>query len=148
MTLLLDGLRAHLAGAGIVRIPRDAGTAPPMWLHPRDGVPAPGEGEPARRVEIGPDAVLGAFLTGGIPPRPYEAVLRRDIVDIRLRTKTAPLAMALDEQIRAALVDRRNWLMGGVRVIESRQWRAMQPLGSDAQAFDWVVAFLFETYAA
>lgn len=142
---LLVAMRAHLVADGVVRVPRVAGSAPPLWLQPRDGVPAPGEGNPTERDD---DAVLGAFVTGGIPPRPYESMLRKTIVDLHIRTRTPSGAIELDAALAASLIDRRNWLMDDMRIVESLQWRALQPLGSDAQGFTFVVAYVFETYAA
>lgn len=140
---LLTALRDHLAGEGIVREPGVAGPAAPMWLEPRQGVPAPGDKQPPER---GDDAVLGAFVTGGIPPRAYESWQRRPIVDLRFRTINAVRAHELDELIRAQLIDRRNWLMGGLRVIESQLWRDFQPLIFDEQAFTYVAAYVFQLY--
>jgi hypothetical protein len=142
---LLTALRDHLAGEGIARVPSVAGPLPPMWLEPRQGVPAPGEGTPP---EVGASVVLGATVTGGIPPRPYESWQRRPIVDLTIRSTAAPAAHQLDEQIRGALIDRRNWLMGGLRVIESQVWREFQPLTFNEQAFTYVVAYVFQLYAS
>lgn len=141
---LLDYLRDHLIGETVVRDPRTAGALPPFWREPRNGAPAPGEG--SSPVEIGADATVSAFLTGGIPSRPYESFWRKDIVDLWVRTKTAPTAIQLDAQIRAALIDKRAWDMAGLLIIESEQWRPFQRLGSDAQGFTYVVSYLFETY--
>lgn len=140
---LLTELRAHLAAHDIVRSPDQPGSEPPFWLEPRLGVRAPGDGDPPER---GDDAVLGAFITGGIPPRPYESWQRRRVVDIRFRTTTAPRALDLDTQIRAVLIDRRDWMLGALHVIESQVWREFQPLGADEQAFDFVTAFVFQLY--
>jgi hypothetical protein len=141
---VLTACRTHLIDLGLVRDPRQAGDAPPMWLHPRNGVPAPGEGENA--IEVGPTLVTALFRSGGIPSKPYESFMRQPTVDLRIRSKTAPDATDLEAQIRAALVDQRNWLMGGLRVIDCEEWRALAPLGSDQQGFDWVASYLFQLY--
>jgi hypothetical protein len=145
---LLDELRDYFVAQGIARIPRVAGAAPPMWLDPRHGVPAPGEGDNA--TEKGTDAVLGAYLNpgGGVPAQPYESWLRGDIVEIRYRTTTGPRAFELERQVRAALVDKRDWQMAGVRVIESEEWLALARLDSDDQAFTYRSAYVFQLYAA
>jgi hypothetical protein len=145
VTDLLVAMRDELAAQDIVRKPSVAGAQPPMWLEPRLGVPAPGEGKKAE--EIGTDAVLGTWVVSGLAPAPYNAGRRVDFVDIRLRTRTAPIATALEEAIRGALIDKRNWVMGGLTVIESLLYRAMQPTGSDKQSFDWIFTFSFETYS-
>lgn len=141
---LLDSLRQHLIDEGIVRDPRVAGALPPFWREPRLGAPAPGEGSTA--TEIGPTVVVSAFMSGGVPARPYEAFWRRQTVDLWLRTKTAPQAFDIDSSIYAVLADRRNWNMAGLLVIQSRQWRELQRLGSDEQGFTYIASYLFETY--
>lgn len=140
---LLTQLRTHLADAGIVRVPQVAGAAPAMWLEPRRGVPAPGEG---KGDEVSVDAVIGAFVSGGVPPRRYESWQRQPIVDLRYRTRTAVLGHQLDAQVREQLVDRRDWMLGSLHVIESLVWREFQPLGADEQSFEFVTAFVFQLY--
>ena len=146
MADLLSELRAHLITEGIVRDPATPGAQPPMWLQPRDGVPAPGEGPTT--TAIGQTAVLGAFRTGGIPRGAYASWGRLLTVDITFRTTTAPAAVALDEQIRAVLVDRRDWMMGALHVIECLPWREFQPVGSDRQSFDALASYVFEVYSS
>lgn len=141
---LLDHLRDYLVGLDIVRYPRLPGSLPPMWLEPKAGAPAPGEGR--NEVERGPDATVSAFLTGGIPQQPYESFWRRDTVDIWLRTTTAPIAFDLDARLRAVLSDQRNFNMAGERIISSEQWRALQRLGSDEQGYTFIVSYLIEQY--
>jgi hypothetical protein len=142
---LLTHLRDHLIAEGLVRRPSVAGAAPPMWLEPRDGVPAPGEGENA--TEIGPTTVVGAYLTGGIPPRPYMAMLRRDTVDVWLRSQRAPLNFQLEVAIRTAVIDRRDWTMAGLQVVESLMWRPLQRLESGPQGYTHIFSLIFETYS-
>jgi hypothetical protein len=145
MPTLLDHLRDHLISESIVRSPRTAGAAPPLWLEPREGIPAPGEGSGS---EVGADAVLGAYFTGGIASQPWESFIREDTIDLWLRTRTAPIAFTLWQQLREELIDKRNWNMAGLTIIESREWRPLQPLYRDAQAFTFVASIVFERYAA
>lgn len=149
MAELLTSLRDHLIAEGVVRDPRVAGAEPPLWREPRLGVPAPGEYPPNSKNddEVGPDAVLGAFNADDVPPAPYNAGRRIDLVDVRIRTKTAPSAHELEEQLRAALIDRRNWSMAGLTIIECLAHRGLQPLGSDEQSYDWVCSYAFERYS-
>lgn len=143
MSLLLKGLRDHLASLGIVRVPKDAGDVPPLWLDPQDGVPAPGEGNAPN--EVDPDMVLGAYITGGFAPVAYEAAwLRTPIVDIRFRARTSPLVETTELAITGALVDRRDWMMGDVYVIECEQWNALSRISSDTQGFDYRVSYWFQ----
>jgi hypothetical protein len=149
MADLLPALRAHLVAQDIVREPRVGGTAAPLWLEPRRGTRAPGEGA---GVEAG-DPVAAAYLSGGIPTAFGEGQTRRDTVDFQLRTSKAPMAKALEERLSLELAPfpygaRFAWDMAGLFVLESRMWRALQPLGADEQGFTFVVSFLFETYRA
>ena len=116
-----------------------------MWLEPQLGVPAPGEGSDP--TEIGDPLVLGAFLSGGIPRKPYEKILRRDTVDIWIRSRTAPEVTTIEAAITDQLIDQRNWQMGGLTIIESEQWRPLSPLTRDEHGFTFIVAYWFETYA-
>jgi hypothetical protein len=143
---LLHAMRDELVTAGLVRTPRTAGVLPPLWVDPRDGVPAPGEGSSS--TEIGATMVLGAFPTGGFPRQPFEKMLRRDTVDLHFRALKSPDIFTLEAQITDRLIDRRNWTMGGdLTVIECEQWRPLQPLDRDEHGFTYVVSYWFETYA-
>lgn len=147
MTDLLSELRNHLVAQGIVRRPSVAGGLPPFWLEPQMGVPAPGEGK--NPVEIGDTLVAGAFLTGGIAPGPFGSWVRKPIVDIRLRARGATAVQdvqSVELAISKALIDRRDWTMGAMYVVEAEQWRALSRLGSDKQGWEFVVAYVFELY--
>lgn len=147
MADLLTHLRDHLVAQGLVRRPDETmpAGAPPLWLEPRDGVPAPGEGQ--NPTERGPDVVLGAFRGGGIPARPFESSLREDVVEIRIRARLAPMASAIEAQLRPALIDRRNFQLGAETVIDCEEWRALQPLGAGRQGFTYVWSLIFQRYA-
>jgi hypothetical protein len=145
-TELLPHLRDFLIAANLVRKPSVAGAKPPLWLDPRDGVPAPGEGKNA--VEIDADVVLGAFQVTGIPRPPYEqSVLRIDAVDIWLRTRMAPFAYRTSDAIIAALADQRAFDLAGLTIVECLLFRPLQRLGSDENGFDFTMQFTFERWA-
>lgn len=145
MANLLTELRTHLIAQGIVRNPTVAGSLPTMWLEPKLGTPAPGERPPrGADTQIGTSAVVGAFLTGGFAPRPYESFMRKPIVDLRLRTTTALVAEQLELAITAALIDRRDFMLGALYVIECEQWRALQRLSSGPQGFEFVTSYWLE----
>jgi hypothetical protein len=146
-TRLLNALRDELVTAGIVRVPSVAGATPPMWLVPKLGTPAPGEGD--NPTEVGPDAVIGAYRTNGIPPAAYESFMRQPFVELRIRTRLGYLAEDLEAAITARIIDRRNFDLGGsLRVIECEQIVPLQLLGSDEQGFEHICSFSFELYAA
>lgn len=146
MALLLKDLRSYLVGEGVVRVPSVAGPAPPLWLEPKHGTPAPGEGN--NPTERGTDAVLAAFREGGPPARSYESFLRTDLVDLRIRTTTATRADELEIALRAALIDKRGWTMGTRTVVESGQLSGLDRLAADEQSFTYQVVYWFQTYAA
>lgn len=143
-TQLLPNLRVFLADAGIARAPGTA--APddvyPLWLDPRGGVPAPGE---KAGVEDDPDVVLGAFVVSGIPRAPYDAThLRTDAVDIWIRVRLAPFAYDVDDRIRDVLSDKRAYSLGVLTILESRLFRPLQRLGSDANGYTFTTQYTFE----
>lgn len=141
---LLDAIRTELVSANVVRTPRTAGSEPPMWLQPRNGAPAPGEGNNA--TERGATAVVSAFLSGGITSQRHEGFIRTDTVDFWLRVTTPQEAVSIESAIRAALNDKRGWTMGGLPMIETLQIRSMQPLGANEQAFSFVTEYSFEVW--
>jgi hypothetical protein len=131
-------MRTHLVSSGVVRDPRVAGSLPPCWRSPRKGVPAPGDGP---GVEQG-DPTVGLFVGVGVPEAPHDASwLRTDTVDIVIRSTTAPGAVALDDAIRYQLVDRRDWSMGGLLVVETQLTRPLSQVGADEVCFDWTCSY-------
>jgi hypothetical protein len=107
-------------------------------------VPAPGEGDAP--VAVGADLVLGAYFTGGFPREPYAKELRRDTVELWLRASSSPAIFEAEKPITDAIIDKRNWLMGDLLVIESEQWRPLTPFDRSEQAFTFTVSYWFETY--
>jgi hypothetical protein len=143
---LLNGMQAHLIGAGIVRKPGVAGDGAALVAR-ADRHPGSrgGQGDYAD-----PNLVLAAYLTGGIAPDPYGSWHRQTIVDIRVRAARDKAYLAEDVELAMtkALIDKRDFMMGGVYVVESEQWRALQRLGSDEQGYEYVVSYLFELLRA
>jgi hypothetical protein len=140
--LLID-LRAYLIAQGLVRKPSVAGAAPPCWLEPMLGVPAPGEGQ---GTEVG-DPVLGVYQTGGFVLGPYmDSYARQPIVQLNFRGKNPQTINALELQITKLLVDRRDWTMGASYLVESSLWQALQLVASDTQGFEFSSAYRFELY--
>jgi hypothetical protein len=131
---------------GIVRKPSVAGSLPPLWLEPRLGVPAPGEGNDP--TEVGADAVIGAWTSSGIAPhtlqrRPAHRLHRHPHAD-EDRADCAPDRGADPRRPpgQAELAD-----VAGMTIIETLMYRELQSLGSDEQGFDWVMTFSFERYS-
>jgi hypothetical protein len=70
--------------------------------------------------------------------------LRTDGVDLVIRSKNPPDAIALDDSIRAVIQDKRGWTMGGLQIIESTLYRPLSLVGSNDQSFDWSAGYLFQ----
>jgi hypothetical protein len=148
MPTVVTALHDYLIAQGIGRNPDTLGTLPPIW---RDGdstglLPAPGEGN--NPTQVGQDAVIGLFRTTGIPVARFEGERRRPIIQVNLRVRRAPIAETLGEQIEAAVLDKRNWPMGGLRVIESQQVGPLSFTGrsEDGKTRDYRMSFAFELY--
>jgi hypothetical protein len=138
MPTVTTALRDYLIAQGIGRAPETPGSLPPIWRDPQTGTPNP--------VDVGTDAVIGLYRTGGIPIARFERERRQPIVQVNLRVRKAPLAETLGEQIEAAVLDKRNWLMGGLRVIESQQVGPLSLVVADEQSYDYRMSFLLELY--
>jgi hypothetical protein len=144
--LLIEELRAALIAEGLVRRPPVAGPLPPMFLHPREGVPAPGAG---RAPERDADLVTGLFMTGGTAARPYvEWLEEQRTVDVRYRSRQASTAERLARKIEAALSGRRHWLMGQLLVEQALVWRPLGLVVSDDLGYDFVQSFAFDVRRA
>jgi hypothetical protein len=144
MATLTDRAWQYLIDQGVVRDPRVAGALPPAFRQPRDGVPAPGEGE---GTEVGPTCVIGLVRTDGIPSPRFEKEWRRDVLDIVIRVTKWPDAEAKYAVMRNLFIDKTNWDMAGMKVIESLEWRNLGLIDSDAQGYTAQFAVLFETYS-
>lgn len=142
---LLNNLRDYLIGLGLVRDPRDGTNPnlPPMWRFPRFGIPAPGQKEDLRPVEQSTDMHVALNYATDIPPARYEGFLRNQHVEIVYRARIPPLALSLENKIRAALNDKRGWMMGLVPVNESLLFRGLQPVSSDNTGFLFTQEYQF-----
>lgn len=140
-----EALRIHLVSSSICRAPSVTGALPPLWIEPRNGVPAPGEG--GKPSEVGATAVMGLFLSGGITQPPKAATfIRQQNLDLWIRTTASPAAATIADSVRAQIDDKFNWSMGGLTVIHSRVWKELQPIELTEQAFTYVIGFGFELY--
>lgn len=144
MADLLSDMRAYLIAQGIVRKPSVAGAVPPMWLEPKLGVPAPGEGN--NPTEVG-DPVLGGFTTGGFALGPYQdSFARQPILQINYRGNSPQAIQALELEITKRLADKRDWMMATTYLVESSLWQPLQRIGSDEQGWEFSSAYSFQTY--
>lgn len=159
MSTLVDHLRDHLIAQALVRAPNVPGVGarpwlPPAWRHPDGGAVGPGDaadqGKDATTHDDG--LVLSILFAPGIPPAAGEEERRQDGVDLIFRATSVPAVTALDAAVRAELVgqypgSRTDWTMAGLYVIQSRQWRALQPLDATDGTFTFLTGYLFETRA-
>lgn len=146
---LLTAIRDELVAQNVGRapaVPPPGGdpNRPPIWRQPRDGAPAPGEGQ--NDTEKGTDSTISLTFAPGITAQRHEGFIRIDAVDFWIRTTVAPRAVALEDAIRDALNDRRGWTMGGLAVIESLQFRALQFLRSGPDGFTFLTQYTFEVW--
>lgn len=150
----LDHLLGHLAGAGLVRRPGDAGSAPPFWRQPAEGAIAPGDRKPPENDD---QLVISAFRMPGLTPGAGEEDYESWTVDLHFRERVVGRAEAAHDAIYRELVlagnggpgGRFDWTMDGLWVIRSRPWRDFG-LVSSSQAGGWlfVASYLFETRRA
>lgn len=141
---LLTYLRDYLVSEGLVRVPRVAGAAPPLYLEPKEGVVAPGEAENA--TESHPTLVLGAFRATGVAPRRHQSFIRIDMIDLVVRAANPRPAFDLHDELRGALVDKRHWSMAGLLIEESLMFRDLQRVSSDANGWTFTTEFSFERW--
>lgn len=144
--IIADRIQAYLIENSIGRDPRDGTnmSLPPIWRQPADGTPAPREGE---GTAVGQDAVIGLIHTNAITAARFESEFRRTIIDIWYRTLTWPRNEELYSACRRLLIDKFNWQMAGLRVIESQEWRGHQMLESDSgQGYTGMSSVLFQCY--
>ena len=141
---VLSSMRDYLVAQNLVRKPSVAGSNPPMWLEPKLGVPAPGEGN--NPTEVGSDLVIGAYLTTGIAPGRYESWWRQPIVEVRFRGQTPQNIESTELAISKVLIDKVDWTMAGLYVVEAEQFQPLQRLGSDAQGYEYSTAYVFQLY--
>lgn len=142
MSDLLTAFRDHLIEADLVRDPLEAGDLPPLFLELRGGAPGPGDLKPP---ENHPDLVITAYLSGGISPAPHQSMLRKDTVDVWLRSRQGGFSVDFEEAMREEIVDKRAWLMGELEIIESLEWRALARVPEeDGQPYTYIVSYIFE----
>lgn len=122
MATITDYLRTHLVAEGIGRMPRVAGDLPPIWVN-RANTPAPGEG--GNPTEQGKDAVINLMRLDGIPMRKFDLARRRDEIEVRIRSFSWPRIEQLYAQISLAVLDRENFDLGGLRVVETLEWTSL-----------------------
>lgn len=155
---LIDRVRNHLIAAGLMRAPDQAGVGarpwlPPAWRHPDGGAVAPGDAADQDRPDAARDdgLVVSIFWAPGVPPAAGEEERRIDGIDFVLRGNAVPAILALDAQLRIDLHGiqdpggRSDWVMDGLYVIQSKQYRPLGPIESVDGVYTFSTGYLFET---
>lgn len=142
MKHLINELRDHLVGEGLVRTPSESGALPPCWLAPPGGIPAPGDTE-----ADGADLLLGIYPAPGVPMDVMEQrwlVTEAADIYIRVAPSAQPSALELARTIRRAIADVRGITIGELRVEQCTEVRPPQLLDTDeAQGATYVVTYEF-----
>ena len=138
---LAEQLQAFLIANGVGRRPTTAGSSlPPIWLDPKEGVPAPGDGgAPTAHADL----VLALVPAPGVAPDHFEGWFDRPGIDIWLRARNPVIAEDAAWTIRGLLNDRRHFLVGGLLVEESLVSRPFQKLYSDENGWTYLMGFQF-----
>lgn len=158
---LIDRIRNHLAALGLLRAPDVVGPGarpwpPPAWRHPDGGAIGPGDAKDQQRPQNAWDdgLVVSIFWAPGIAPRAGEEERRIDGVDFQLRGVAVPPIIDFERALRAELhgvLDpggRSDWVMDGLYVVQSRQWRPLGPVEAVEGVYTFSTGYLFETRVA
>ncbi|MEJ7783174.1 MAG: hypothetical protein WKF96_00125 [Solirubrobacteraceae bacterium] len=158
---VIDDLRLSLIAAGIVRAPNAPGAAgrpwpPPAWRHPDTGPVGPGDVADAGGGDVSRDdgLVMTLMLAPGMPMPAGAEDRERLGVDVWLRGTAVPPIIALGQAVRRHLLGfpanpggRTDWVMGGLYVIQSSEYKPLQPVGSEQGSYAFNAGFLFEIRA-
>lgn len=148
---LLKGIRETLANVDAVRVPSVADASPPtppMWIEPRNGVPAPGQTEGLEPTEMGDPVVTALYAVTEIPGDRFEQnIFRRQPVEVWIRARTSPDAFRVDEVLKEQFRDRRNYnLVNGLWISESLVYRGLQRIGPDQSGFTYNTQYIFDIW--
>lgn len=155
---VVDALRQELIAEQLVRRPDVAGAGarpwpPPAWKHPDNAWPGPGdakdEGRPATTWD---DGLVVSLMWAPAIRLPAGSEERREPgVDVVFRGTSVPAILALDAEIRAVLMGdppdpggRTDWIMGGLYIVQSKEWKPLQPVRTDPGIFTFSAGYTFE----
>lgn len=135
--VVIEELATYLVAQGVGQRPSATPslTVPSIWLLPRDGAGLPRAGENVT-VTLSDTNILG---TPGLT-----AWLEETFVDVIVRSKQASAGKLVQRQVKLLLVPwdahggRKQWMMGGLLVEASNEWRGDQilPQRQDVGATD------------
>ncbi len=125
--IVIEELQDYLIAQGVAQHPSTATslTIPSVWLMPRDGAPLPRDGE---------NVTITLNDTMLRSPNGLEPWLTETFVDVIVRARNPSPGKLIQRTIEGliapfdALGGRKNWMMDGLRVEYSDQWRGDQPL--------------------
>jgi hypothetical protein len=124
---VLRELQVYLIAQGIGQAPSSAPslTVPSIWLMPRDGSPLPRDGE---------NITITLHDTMMRSPSSMEPWMQEAFVDVIVRSRQPTPGKLLQRTIGALIAPwglpggRHQWMMGGLLVETSDQWRGDQPM--------------------
>lgn len=159
MSDVVNALREHLIAEAIVRAPNVAGAGarpwlPPAYRHPDDGPVGPGDADDQGKAVATDDGLVVSIMWApGIPPGAGEEERRIYGVDVVYRSDAMPPLVALENTINLALIGtdpggQCDWVMGGLYVIQCRQWRPFQPINTEPDVFTFSTGYTVEVRAA
>jgi hypothetical protein len=141
--IAVEELRAYLLAEGIGQDNNTrSGALPSVWVGPRQGAPEPD-------VRAGEEATITLIDAQLRSPSSMESWMEEAFIDVIVRAKNAGQAKLIHRTIRARLHPdnapggRKQWMMGGLLVENSMQWRGEQPLPqpADSQSYGRVQGF-------
>lgn len=148
MSTLLDEARDYLIAQGLVRKPRVAGAAYPLWIEPREGAPGPRnpQVEAAATTESNDDLVISAFKTTGVAVERHRGWEQIQMIEFWFRGRTYPLISDFYTLFRPKFADKRSWTMGTLYVLESLNYTELQRIGADENGWTFTAEFSFELF--
>lgn len=125
--IVIEEFSAYLITHGIGQVPSAAESTslPSIWMSPRDGAPLPRDGE---------NATITLSDTLAKVPSPLEQWMEEAFVDVIVRARSAPAGKLIQRRIHDLIVPyassggQKQWMMNGLLVEISDEWRGDQPL--------------------
>jgi hypothetical protein len=132
---------------GVLPAGRD-GTTPIVILAPRDGAPQPQkDGSGA----FGSAATITILTILAARPNALDFAIDETFIDLIVRARTNGAAKLILRQIRGllnpgdAVGGKKMWRMGAINPVECcLPWRGAQPIGQDANSYDWSESYMFQ----
>ena len=115
--ILAEQMLAYLVAQGIVRAGSTAGTLPPCWIEPLEGLQQPTDDDPLTAALFSGPEIAMPWLEYQMTQRPLKIVTR---------SRDWPSTEVLHRKVRAALEEKRWFLAGTLRVQMSKMAIGLQ----------------------